>query len=98
MSTEKIIALEISNREADLILEYGYPFPKERKLFEEAAKTEGLKKINIPKCWLELIISDLYRSIRETDSYQLQEELDELGSMLESELKANENPQGFIRL
>jgi hypothetical protein len=83
MATEAI-EIEISGREAKLILKYGYPFPDEAKLFQPFSGKAGYHTISIDKYWLEIIIGDLCRSIKEVKSHSLIDELDELCDVLES--------------
>jgi hypothetical protein len=77
------IEIEITGREAKLILKYGYPFPDQKPLFEAIAGKQGFHLVNIDQYWLEHIIGDLARSIKETRSEALQEELDALCDSLE---------------
>lgn len=67
MSNE-MISIEISGREAKLILKYGYPFPDQEELFEACAGKAGYHTIDIDKYWLELIIGDLSRSLKDIRS------------------------------
>ena len=86
MSNETV-EIEISGREAKLILKYGYPFPEQEVLFERVSGKAGWHTISIDKYWLELIVGDLCRSIKEVKSYPLIEELDALCDSLEGSLK-----------
>ena len=81
------VQLEITQREAKLIIKYGYPFPDHQPLFESAAKREGISLIEIDSFWLEQLLGDLCRSIREVKSASLQEELNEICDSIEWELK-----------
>ena len=97
VSSEQV-EIEITNREAKLILKYGYPFADEEKIFERAAKQRGTSCIAIRPYWLELIMADLSRSIKEVRSRPLQEELDELCDVLQSALRVNAarmNPSSY---
>ncbi|WP_152659009.1 hypothetical protein [Arsukibacterium sp. MJ3] len=81
------IEVEITGREAKLILKYGYPFPDQEKIFLPISGKSGLHLLHIDKYWLENIVGDLCRSIREVKSESLQEELDSLCDNLESSIK-----------
>lgn len=81
--------IEIDGRQSTLILKYGYPFPEQAVLFEEVRGKKGWHTIEFDKYWLEMIIADLSRSIREVNSQSLQMELDALCSTLEFSLKDN---------
>ena len=85
------VEIWISAREAELILKYGYPFPEQEELFRPLSKKKSLQKISIGKFWLEVIIGDLCRSIREVKNYSLQEELDALCDSLEVAVKSGTN-------
>jgi hypothetical protein len=82
------VEIEITQREAKLILEYGYPFQEQEILFEAAAKKKRNSVIQIDSFWLETILGDLCRSMREINSYYLLEQLDALCDSLEWALKA----------
>ena len=79
--------VEITGREADLILKYGYPFPDELEKFKTISGKSGWQTVEIDDYWLELIIGDLCRSMREVKSDSLLEELDALCDTLEMAVK-----------
>jgi hypothetical protein len=81
------IEIEITGREAKLILKYGYPFPDQEEIFLPISGKEGFHVIHIGKYWLQIILGDLCRSIREVRSESLQEELDSLCDNLEGSIK-----------
>jgi hypothetical protein len=81
------VEVEISGREANLILKYGYPFPDQVPDFEAVAGKKGYHQVVIGGFWLEAIVGDLSRSIQEVGSSPLQEELNSLCVMLESAMK-----------
>jgi len=81
------VEIEISGRDAELILEYGYPFPDQASAFEAVSGKDGFHQMMIGRFWLETIVGDLSRSIREIRRDSLQEELDCLCDMLESAMK-----------
>jgi hypothetical protein len=83
------VEIEITQSETKLILKYGYPFPDQQLLFEEAAKRKGYSLVEIERFWLETILGDLCRSMREIKSYPLLEELDALCDSLEHAIKVS---------
>ena len=83
------IKIEITGREAKLILKYGYPFPEQVEMFENISTAREYHTILIDRYWLELIIGDLSRSMREIRSNRLLEELDCLCTSLETSLRGS---------
>ena len=77
------VEIEITGREASLILKYGYPFPDQAAYFERVAGKKGYHQVTIGKFWLETIVGDLCRSLKEVRSSALQEELDSVCDSLE---------------
>ena len=77
------VEIEISGREAWLILEYGYPFPEQAELFNPISKERGYYSVKVDRYWLEMILEDLCRSYREVKSASLQDELEALCDTLE---------------
>ena len=88
------IEVEITGREASLILKYGYPFPDQATAFERVASKKGYHRVTIGEFWLEIIVGDLCRSIKEVRSLPLQEELDALCDYLETAM-GNSGSSGF---
>lgn len=88
------IEVEITGREASLILKYGYPFPDQATAFEKVAGKKGYHRVTIGEFWLEIIVGDLCRSIKEVRSLPLQEELDALCDSLETAM-GNSGSSGF---
>lgn len=88
------IEVEITGREASLILKYGYPFPDQATAFEKVAGKKGYHRVTIGEFWLEIIVGDLCRSIKEVRSLSLQEELDALCDSLETAM-GNSGSGGF---
>jgi len=85
------VRISISGREAKLILEYGYPFPEQAELLKPLSDQEGVQEVSIGRYWLELIIGDLCRSIKEAEHYHLREELDSLCDSLETAIQPGTN-------
>ena len=81
------VEIEITGREAKLILKYGYPFEEQAEIFKPISGKSEYHVVKINKYWLELILGDLCRSIREVKSLSLQEELDCLCDNLEFAIK-----------
>jgi len=81
------VEIEISGREARLILRYGYPFPDQAHAFEAVAGKAGFHRLMIERFWLEMLVGDLSRSTQEVRSVALQEELDSLCVTLETAMR-----------
>lgn len=79
--------MEITPRERQLLLEYGYPFPAEEQRLRESRAVRGIHRVRIDAYWIEMMIADLVRSAREIPkqarNQALLEELDALCSTLE---------------
>ena len=90
------INIEITGREAKLILKYGYPFPDQAELIKPYAGKAGYHTIAIGKYWLEIIIGDLCRSIKEVKSRSLIDELDELCDVLETAISSSQRTMTLI--
>lgn len=84
---KNVVEVEVTGREASLILKYSYPFPDQTAQFESIAGKKGIYRVKIEQYYLELIIGDLSRSIREIRSAQLQEELDGICNIFELALR-----------
>lgn len=83
----KEVEVEITGREASLILKYGCPFPDQAPLFKSIAGKKGFHRIVVGEYWLELIIGDLSRSMKEIRSFPLQEELNNICDSFEMAFK-----------
>lgn len=83
----EVLEIEITGREADLILEYGYPFPEQAIALQKVAGRPGCHVVSIEGFSLEMILADLSRSIRELDDGALVEELDELCTVIEGSIR-----------
>lgn len=82
-SEGKLRTLELSLREVDLLLKYGYPFPEAEQPLRESRAVKGIHHVRIDAYWLEMMLGDLCRSVREQSSHALLEELDALCDVLE---------------
>ena len=85
MPSESIV-VEISAREANLIVKYGYPFPEQAQLLNHISDKPGWHAVSMDKFWLEQILGDLSRSVKGIEDLGLQEELDGLCCSLERKL------------
>lgn len=83
----KVQEVEITGREADLILEYGYPFLEQAEILQAVADKRGYHAISIDEFWLEMILADLSRSMREINDGSLLKELDELCTVIETAIR-----------
>jgi hypothetical protein len=75
---------ELSTRERDLLLKYGYPFPEAEAALRQSQAVEGMHTVRIRVYWIERLLGDLAYSINRTRSRTLTEELDEIYSVLET--------------
>jgi hypothetical protein len=85
-SEAKLRTLELSSREVHLLLNYGYPFPEAERPLRESQAVEGIHHVRIDAYWLEMMLGDLCRSVRQQSSRALVEELDALCDELERAL------------
>jgi hypothetical protein len=82
----RLRALELTSREVQLLLKYGYPFPEQEQALRESKAVKGVHRVRIDSYWIELMVGDLVRSAKELRSQALLEELDALCDALESAL------------
>jgi hypothetical protein len=68
--------LEITPRERDLLLKYGYPFADEEQKLRDSKAVKGFHRVRIGAYWIELMVADLIRSAREIRNGALLDELD----------------------
>lgn len=83
---EKDITLELSSRERDLLLKYGYPFPDEAQRLKDSGPVDGVHRVEIGPYWIEMMIADIVRSGKQIRSRALLDELDALCDVLENAL------------
>jgi hypothetical protein len=81
--------IEITPRERDLLLEYGYPFADEEQKLRDSKAVKGFHRVRIGAYWIELMVADLIGSAREIRSGALLDELDALCSALEFALSSD---------
>jgi hypothetical protein len=81
--------LEITPRERDLLLKYGYPFPDEEQKLRDSKAVNGLQGVRIGAYWIELMVADLIRSAREIRNGAQLDELYALCSALEFALSSD---------
>lgn len=75
--------VELTPRERQLLLEYGYPFAEEEQRLRDSRAVRGIHRVRIGAYWIEMMIADLVRSAKEISEQALLEELDALCSALE---------------
>lgn len=73
-SEGRLRTLELSSREVHLLLKYGYPFPDAELPLRESRAVKGVHRVRIDAYWLEMMLGDLCRSLREQSSRALAEE------------------------
>jgi hypothetical protein len=89
-------ASELTPRELELLLEYGYPFSEQEQQLRGSKPVKGLHRVRIDSYWIEMMVADLVRSAREIRNRALLEELDALCSALEHAL-ANDHRKIRLR-
>ena len=83
---DKLRTLELTPRERQLLLKYGYPFPEAEEPLRNSRVVNGYHRVRIGAYWIELMVADLSRSAREIRSRSLLEEIDALCDALETAL------------
>jgi len=78
-----LCAVELTQREVDLLLKYGYPFPDAEAALRCSSAVRGFHRVEIGDFWIEHLIADLVRSMKKIRSRGLLEELDELCDTLQ---------------
>lgn len=76
--------LQLTPRELQLVLKYGYPFPSEAELLRSSKVKDGWHVVQVDAYWIGMWTADIVRSARAIRSQQLLEELDELCDVLEA--------------
>lgn len=84
MSNDKMITVELSQREVKLLLRYGYPFEHESVQLKAFKNRKGPHWLQIEPYYLPLLVADLVRSAKTLRSDVLLEELDILCIALEN--------------
>lgn len=87
---DSIVTVELSTREAHLLLRYGYPFEDEKAQLEAFKDRKGPHRLKIDRFYLSMMIADLVRSAKKLRSNAVLEEIDALCCVLES---AEQNQQ-----
>lgn len=85
-SDGKLRTIEITPRERQLLLKYGYPFPEAEEPLRNSRAVKGYHRVRIDAYWIEMMVADLSRSAREIRSRTLLEEIDALCDVLETAL------------
>jgi hypothetical protein len=83
MSENNSVAVELSQREVELLLRYGYPFEEQRVQLEGFANRPGPHRLKVGAYHLSMMIADLIRSAKRIHSDASLEELDALCCVLE---------------
>src|SRR5215470_11336210 len=82
--------LEITPRERQLLLKYGYPFQEAEEALRNSRAVSGFHRVQIGAYWIDMMLADLSRSAREIRGRALLEEIDALCCVLEAAL--NDHP------
>jgi hypothetical protein len=79
--------VELTPRELELLLNYGYPFAEQEQALRDSKAVKGVHRVRIGAYWIELMIADLVRSAKEISKQRrnsaLLEEFDAVCSALE---------------
>jgi succinate dehydrogenase/fumarate reductase flavoprotein subunit len=86
--------LELTPREVQLLLKYGYPFPDPEQALRESRAIGGIHRVRIDDYWIEHLVADLSRSARKIRSRSLLEEIDALCDTLEYAM--DERPTPYV--
>jgi hypothetical protein len=93
--TENPCTLELTRRELDLILKYGYPFPEHAELLRASEFKNGWHIAHIDPYWVSMWIADIVRSARSIRKQSLLEELDALCDVLGTAEQRNSRIRGL---
>ncbi len=86
--------VQLTQREVELMLRYGYPFEAEAAKLRACEPREGWYELRIGAFWLSQWIGDLSYSIRNVRSAGLREELDALCCVLENAERGGATARG----
>lgn len=78
-----LCTVELTQREVALLLKYGYPLPEAEAALRSSKAVDGFQRVKIGDFWIEHLIADLVRSMKEIRGRGLLEELDEFCDTLE---------------
>ena len=84
--------LELTTREVQLLLKYGYPFDEQEKTLRASRAVKGSHRVRIGAYWIEMMVADLVRSAKKLRSPALLEEIDALCDVLENALTDRSKP------
>jgi hypothetical protein len=79
----RLRTLELTPREVQLLLKYGYPFPEQEQALRESRAVKGIHRVQIDSYWIEMMVGDLVRSAKKIRSRNLLDEIDALCDVLE---------------
>lgn len=78
------IVIQLTPKERDLILRYGYPFDQIKQALMDASSSKQVETVLLDEYEVDLLIGDLCRSINhEEGGLAVQAQLDELCSRIE---------------
>jgi hypothetical protein len=84
----KLPTIELTSRELDLLLEYGYPFEEQEQTLRASRAVRGFHRVRIDSFWIEMMLADVIRSAREITNRRLLDELDGVCGALEVALSS----------
>lgn len=79
----KLPTIELTARELDLLLEYGYPFEEQEQTLRASRAVRGFHRVRIDSFWIEMLLGDVIRSAREITNRRLLDELEGVCGALE---------------
>lgn len=84
MTIRETIEVELSARERQLILQYGYPFDRIKAAVRKCLDSQDYEVLDLDQFELERLVGDLSYSINKRTTGRLQMELNELCERLEN--------------
>ncbi|MGO9593439.1 MAG: hypothetical protein ACLQFT_19190 [Steroidobacteraceae bacterium] len=82
--TDDIRPLHLTQRELELVLKYGYPFPEQAGLLRSCKVKSTLHVAHIDSYWISMWIADIVRSAKKIRGQSLLDELDALCDVSEN--------------
>jgi hypothetical protein len=76
--------LQLTQRELQLLLKYGYPSPEDVEPLCASPLRNGVHRAQVDAFWISMWIADIVRSAKEIRSQSLLDELDALCDVLEN--------------
>lgn len=84
MTAKDIVTIDLSRREVQLLLKYGYPFDNEKTQLEAFQRREEPGQLSVGHYYLSMMIADLVRSAKSIRSAVILDEIDALCCLLEA--------------